>query len=430
MAPIANRRAKGELMEWARILAYISGTMDQELLLRNEYLTPENQILRGQLKGRPKLSDAERAKLGEIGRRLGRKALGDVATAALPDTILGWYRRLVARKFDGSKHRSPGRPRVDRAIEELIVLMAEENRSWGYDRIVGALANLGFEVSDQTVGNVLRRHGVSPAPERKRTTTWQAFIRTHLALLAGSDFFTAEVLTLRGLATYYVLFVIHLESRRVDIAGITIHPDELWMKQIARNVTMEGCGVLRDCSYLLHDRDTKYTQSFRAIIASGGVEPLALPARSPNLNAYAERWVRSVKEEYLSKVILLGERSLRRALNEFVEHYHAERNHQGKGNVLLFPRDTDVHRKGLVQCRERLAASCAITIKRQRDRTPKVRSKNFDSANRRAATGRWRKSRKPLCYALPQLYAPASAIAPSSTGSSAVPIFWPYGSLL
>jgi putative transposase len=335
------------------ILAYISGTVDQGLL-RNEYLAAGNQILRGQLRGRPMLSNAERAKLGEIGRRLGRKALGDVATAALPDTILGWYRRLVARKFDGSKHRSPGRPRVERAIEELIVRMAEENRSWGYDRIVGALANLGFEVSDQTVGNVLQRHGLPPAPERKRTTTWQAFIRTHLALLAGTDFFTAEVLTLRGLATYYVLFVIHLESRRVDIAGITIHPDEPWVKQIARNVTMEGCGILRDCSYLLHDRDTKYTQSFRAIIASGGVEPLALPARSPNLNAYAERWVRSVKEECLSKVILLGERSLRRALNEFVEHYHAERNHQGKGNVLLFPRDTDVHRKGLVQCRERL----------------------------------------------------------------------------
>src|SRR5262245_28398170 len=141
----------GRHMEWARILAYISGTVDQELLLRNEYLAAENQILRRQLKGRPKLSDAERARLAEIGRRLGRKALGDVATAALPDTILGWYRRLVARKFDGSKHRSPGRPRVDRTIQDLIVRMAEENRSWGYDRIVGALANLGFEVSDQTV---------------------------------------------------------------------------------------------------------------------------------------------------------------------------------------------------------------------------------------------------------------------------------------
>ena len=353
--PLRTGGQMGELMEWARILAYISGTVDQELLLRNEYLAAENQILRGQLKGRPKLSDAERAKLGEIGRRLGRKALGDVATAALPDTILGWYRRLVARKFDGSKHRSPGRPQVERAIEELIVRMAEENRSWGYHRIVGALANLGFEVSDQTVGNVLRRRGMPPAPERKRTTTWPAFIRTHLALLAGTDFFTAEVLTLRGLATYYVLFFMHLESRRVDIAGITGHPDEPWMKQIARNVTMQGCGILRDCRYLLHDRDTKYTRSFRAIIASGQVEPLALPARCPNLNAYAERWVRSVKEECLSKVILLGERSLRRALNEYVEHYHAERNHQGKGNVLLFPRDTDIrHEPQPVQCRERL----------------------------------------------------------------------------
>jgi Homeodomain-like domain/Integrase core domain len=352
--PLRTGGQMGELMEWARILAYISGTVDQELLLRNEYFAAENQILRGQLKGRPKLSDAERAKLGEIGRRLGRKALGDVATA-MPDTILGWYRRLVARKLDGSKHRSPGRPRVERAIEELIVRMAEENRCWGYHRIVGALANLGFEVSDQTVGNVLRRHGMPPAPEHKRTTTWPAFIRTHLALLAGTDFFTAEVLTLRGLATYYVLFFMHLQSRRVDIAGITVQPDEPWMKQIARNVTMEGCGILRGCRYLLHDRDTKYTRSFRAIIASGQLEPLALPARCPNLNAYAERWVRSVKEECLCKVILLGERSLRRALNEYVEHYHAERNHQGKGNVLLFPRDTDIrHEPQPVQCRERL----------------------------------------------------------------------------
>jgi putative transposase len=141
---------------------------------------------------------------------------------------------------------------------------------------------------------------------------------------------------------------------RVDIAGITVQPDEPWMQQIARNVTMEGCGALRNCRYLLHDRDTKYTQSFRAIIASGHVEPLVLPARSPNLNAYSERWVRSVKEECLSKVILFGERSLRRALSEYTEHFHAERNHRGKGNVLLFPRDTNIPRAGPVQCSERL----------------------------------------------------------------------------
>src|SRR6516162_9634340 len=328
-------------MDWARILAYVTGLVDQDLLARTEYLAAENRILKAQLKGRLKLSDAERATLGEIGHRLGRKVLREVANVARPDTILAWYRKLVARKFDGSKaRRSSGRPRISREVEKLIVRMARDNRDWGYDRIAGALANLGYEVCDQTVGNVLQRHALPPAPERKRTTTWAAFIRIHLALLAATDFFTAEVLTLRGLATYYVLFFIHLESRRVDIAGITVQPDEPWMKQIARNVTMQGCGILRDCRYLLHDRDTKYTRSFRAIIASGQVEPLALPARCPNLNAYAERWVRSVKEECLSKVILLGERSLRRALNEYVEHYHAERNHQGKSNVLLFPRDT------------------------------------------------------------------------------------------
>jgi len=343
-------------MDWVRLLPFVTGMVDQELLARNEYLAAENRILKARLKWRLKLSDAERATLGEIGHRLGRKILGEVASVAQPDTILAWYRKLVARKFDGSKaRRSPGRPRIKREVEQLIVRMAKENRDWGYDRIAGALANLGYEVCDQTVGNVLQRHGLPPAPERKRTTTWSAFIRIHLALLAGTDFFTAEVLTLHGLVTYYVLFFIHLESRRVDIAGVTVHPNERWMRQIARNMTMEGYGALRDCRYLLHDRDTKYTQSFRAIIASGGVEPLVLPARSPNLNAYAERWVRSVKEECLSKVILFGERSLRRALSEYVEHFHAERNHQGRGNVLLFPRGTNFRRDGPVRCRERLA---------------------------------------------------------------------------
>jgi putative transposase len=222
------------------------------------------------------------------------RSIRPVLRVARPDTILAWYRKLVAHKFDGSKaRRGPGRLRVTCKAEQLIVRLAEENREWGYDRIAGALANLGYRVCDQTVGNILQRHGLPPAPERKRTTTWSAFIRTHLALLAGTDFFTAEVLTLRGLMTYYVLFFIHLERRRVDIGGITIHPNEPWMKQMARNVTMEGCGILRDCRYLLHDHDTKFTESFRAIIASGQVEPLALPARSPNLNAYAERWVRS-----------------------------------------------------------------------------------------------------------------------------------------
>src|SRR3979411_1784543 len=140
-------------MDWARILAYVAGTVDRELLARNEYLAAENRIMKVQLNGRLKLSNVERGVLGEIGHRLGRKVLADVATIARPDTILGWYLKLIARKFDGSKaRRGPGRPRIKREVEQLIIRMASENLDWGYDRIVGALANLGYEISDENVG--------------------------------------------------------------------------------------------------------------------------------------------------------------------------------------------------------------------------------------------------------------------------------------
>jgi hypothetical protein len=186
----------------------------------------------------------------------------------------------------------------------------------------------------------LRRHGIAPAPKRSETTTWKDFIASHLDVLAGVDFFTAEVLTWSGLATYYVLFFIHLETRRVIMAGLTRHPTESWMEQMARNATDESTGCLRELRYVLHDRDTKFCASFRSILRAGGVEPVKLPARSPDLNAFAERWVRTVKEECLSKLILFGEGSLRRALAQFLEHYHCERPHQGKGNVILFPAAT------------------------------------------------------------------------------------------
>jgi len=344
-------------MDWARMLAYITGTVDQELLLRNEYLLAENRILKAQLKTPLRLTDTERATLAEIAHRLGRKALEEVANVMKPDTIMSWYRKRVARKFDGSKLRLyPGRPRIDGEIEELVVRMARENLGWGYDRIVGAMGNLGYTLSDKTVGNILRRQGILPAPKRKRETTWADFTRTHMSVLAGTDFFTGEVLTLRGLVTYYVLFFIHLESRRVEIAGITPHPNEAWMNQIARNVTMNEWGFLEYCRYLIHDRDSKYCQSFREIIKSGEVKPLRLPARSPNLNAFSERWVKSVKAECLSRMILFGEQSLRRTLREYLVHYHAERNHQGKDNVLLFPTATKAINRvdGPIGCKERL----------------------------------------------------------------------------
>jgi len=160
-------------MDWKTMLAYISGSVDEELLLRNEYLVAENRILRNQVKGRLRLNDGERRTLAEIGKQLGKRALDEVASIVKPETLLGWHRRLVAKKFDGSKNRQyPGRSRIATDIEELVVRLAQENKSWGYDRIAGALANLGHEVSDQTVGNILKRHGIPPAPERKATTTW------------------------------------------------------------------------------------------------------------------------------------------------------------------------------------------------------------------------------------------------------------------
>ena len=229
----------------ARLLAYVTGLVNQELLLKNEYLLAENCILKAHLQPGFPLSRPERATLAEIGKRLGRKLLQQVARIAKPDTILGWYRQLVAAKFDGSRQRrTPGRPRIDSGIESLVVRIARENSGWGYDRIVGALTNLGHSVSDQTVGNILRRHGIAPAPQRKRTTTWSEFIRSHVAVLAGTDFFTMEVLTWRGLVTYYVLFFLHLETRQVTIAGITDQPEESWMQQMARNTTLEGEGCL------------------------------------------------------------------------------------------------------------------------------------------------------------------------------------------
>jgi putative transposase len=215
--------------------------------------------------------------------------------------------------------------------------MARENSDWGYDRIAGALDNLGYRVSDQTVGNILRRFGIAPAPKRRQQTSWADFIRSHMAVLAGIDFFTAEVLTWRGLATYDVLFFLHLETRRVTLAGITQYPTEEWMVQMARRAVDEIDGALLPIRFVLHDRDSKFCASFKDTLRSAGIQPLSLPARSPNLNAFAERWVRSIKSECLSKLILFGEASLRRAVTQFIQHYHLERPHQGKDNRLLFP---------------------------------------------------------------------------------------------
>ena len=265
-------------MDWKRLLAYMTESVEQELLLRNEYLVTENRLLRQQIKGRIQLSDAERTTLAEIGKKLGKQALAEVATMAKPDTILAWHRRLIAQKFDGSAQRkAPGRPKINKELEALVVRMAQENRSWGYNRLAGALKHLGYTISDQTVGNILKRYGLPPAPERKKTTTWKEFIRIHMDVLVATDFFTAEVWTLGGLVTYYVLFFLHLGSRQIHVAGVTLHPNEVWMVQVARHVTMEEWGFLLPGKYLIHDRDGKYCPAFQQLINAAGVTRVLLP---------------------------------------------------------------------------------------------------------------------------------------------------------
>ena len=292
---------------WVRLLAYVTGSVNQELLLRNEYLAAENQILRAKLPGRVRLSDPERITLAEIGKRWAQSAPGcrvRCQTRHYPGLVSEARRPEVRRLQTPAVSRPPSGFIRSRSLSGR---MARENSGWGYDRIVGALANLGHRLSDQTVKNILRRHGIAPAPKRSQVTTWKDFLAAHMNVLAGCDFFTVEVLSWRGLVTYYVLFFLHLESRRVHIAGITRHPDQEWMEQIGRSATQETWGYLHPCRYVLHDRDTKFCASFRSALASGGVKTIQLPAKSPNLNAFAERWVRSVKQECLSKVILFGE---------------------------------------------------------------------------------------------------------------------------
>ncbi len=232
--------------------------------------------------------------------------------------------------------------------------MAEENRDWGYRRIQGALSNLGHEIARSTIAEILKRHGIEPAPERSRKTTWKEFLSRHWELIVAADFFTVEVWTRRGLQRFIVLFFIELSTRKVEIAGIASGANGLWMLQIGRNVTDAVDGILNGKRYLIHDRDPLFTAEFLRLLADIGVKSVKLPPRSPNLNAHAERFVRSIKESCLKRVILFGESSLHKGLHEFVVHYHSERNHQGLDNRLIIPDETHAGNRGPICRRGRL----------------------------------------------------------------------------
>ncbi len=349
------------------LLMIVSGWVHRRQLIVIEFLQAENRMLKDRLRGkRIRFTDDERALLARKAKAVGRKALLELDTIVSPDTLMRWHRRLVAEKWNFSKRRSPGRPGIMREISELIVRMAQENPGWGYTRIQGALANLNHKVGRGTVANVLKANGIEPAPERGKHTRWSTFLKAHWRILAASDFFSVEVWTPRGLMTYYVLFVISIADRVVHIAGITTRPDETWMLQIGRNLLDEADGALAGKKYLIIDRDTKYSQRFREFVEEGGTEVIRLPPLSPDLNAFAERFVRSIKEECLGKMIVVGQASLRRAIAEYMTHFHEERNHQGLGNRLIrgFPvvaaNDASIHRRtrlgGMLSYYRRVAA--------------------------------------------------------------------------
>jgi len=250
-------------------------------------LREENRVLREQLGARRvRLNDDQRRRLATKAKVLGRRLLAEVVTIVTPETLLAWHRKLVAQKYDGSGRRGPGRPRTLGEIEALVVRMAAENRDWGYRRIQGALSNLGHELARSTIAEMLKRHGIEPAPERRRKTTWKEFLTRHWELIVAADFFTVEVWTRRGLRRFIVLFFIELSTRKVQIAGIATDANGLWMSQIGRNLTDAVEGIMKDKRYLIHDRDPLFTGEFLDTIASVGVASVKLPPRSPNLNAY------------------------------------------------------------------------------------------------------------------------------------------------
>jgi transposase InsO family protein len=311
------------------LLIALTGWLERRDREAIAYLMEENRLLRRQLGGRRlRLTDDDRRRLAARAFRLGRQALRQMATIVTPDTLLRWHRQLIVRKWT-----YPTRPRRRGVLEEirrLAVRMAAENPTWGYTRIQGALRNLGHEVGRSTIARILKAHGLPPVPDRP--TSWQTFLRAHWGAIAGADFFTTEVWTWRGLVTYYTVFVINLATRRVQLLGSTPHPDEAFMRQVGRRMTMADASV---CRVLICDRDRKWSHDTRRLLKDAGIHVVQTPRRAPNANAYAERFVRSIKEECLDRIIPIGERHFRRSVAEFVEHYHRERNHQGLANQLI-----------------------------------------------------------------------------------------------
>ena len=292
-------RLVSRVLDLVRIRRMTEAEKDIEILVLRHQL----EVLRRQV-GRVHYEPADRAVLASLARLLPRRCWS--AFLVTPSTLLRWHRELVRRRWTYTRRR-PGRPPLDPRLVELVLRLARENPRWGYLRIKGELAALGVRVSATTIRTVLRRHGLGPAP--RRGMSWSEFLRTQAAGILATDFFTVETVTLRRL---YVLFFIEVGSRRVWLAGVTAHPDGAWVTQQARNLAVTRSA--RPPRFLIRDRDAKFTGPFDEVFRTEGTEVIRTPIRAPRANAYAERWVRSVREECLDWTLILGRRHLERVL--------------------------------------------------------------------------------------------------------------------
>lgn len=320
------------------IAATILSRQNKALIAEVAYLRAEIAFLHALLPADKPLrfTDRWRKRLARAASGVGWKRLAEIATVAKGATIRGWHRLMVKGKL-GVVRPGPGRATTDVEIETVVIRMAKENPTWGQLRIRGELLKLGISLSSRTIGSILDRHGLKPAPERSTDATWKTFITDKMDKLVATDFFSVDVPGLFSTTTYYVLFAIHLATRKVEILGVTEHPDTQFMLQTVRNTTADG-GWLKEvgAGYIIHDRGGNFCAAWKGALIAEGIEPVTIPARSPNLNAFAERWVRTVKRECVRKCWFLSYGGLCRILSEYTrDHYNVERPHQGMGNIPL-----------------------------------------------------------------------------------------------
>jgi putative transposase len=332
----------------------LSHATDRQLARMVEYLKAENRLLRDRLPKRLRVTVPERRRLVKLGRPLG-SAMRHLVTIVTPRTFSRWLKGERQRPTS-KRQRKPGRPRTPDEIREWVVRMARET-GWGYSRILGELKKLGIRaIAKSTVKNILKEHGLDPGPKRGEGT-WTDFLKRHAATLYACDFFSKKVVTLRGVVEVFVLFFIHVSSRRVHIAGMSTKPTQVWTAERAREALDFLRGTPDERPILLRDHDTKFGDHFDAVLRQNGVRVQKVGPRAPNLNAIAERWVQTVQHECLDHFIVFGEAHLRYLLAEMIAHYHLERPHQGLGNRTLSgadPPEEVAPPSGEIECQERL----------------------------------------------------------------------------